>query len=85
MKEMKFLGLDMTKSYVRQPECNGCIERFNRTIEEEVFSINHFKTQDEANDAIGKFVDSYNNEWLIHRLGYKSPIEYRMIHESKVA
>lgn len=52
MVEMKFLGLNMSKAYVRQPECNGCIERFHRTLEEDVFSLNHFKTLAEANEAI---------------------------------
>lgn len=85
MAEMKFLGLNMSKAFVRQPECNGCIERFNRTLEEEVFSLNHFKTLDEANEAIRKFVDNYNRQWLIYRLGYKSPLEYREEYERKVA
>ena len=85
MAEMKFLGLNMSKAFVRQPECNGCIERFHRTLEEEVFSLNHFKTLDEANEAIRKFVDNYNRQWLIYRLGYKSPLEYREEYERKVA
>lgn len=85
MAEMKFLGLNMSKAFVRQPECNGCIERFHRTLEEEVFSLNHFKTLEEANEAIRKFVDNYNRQWLIYRLGYKSPLEYREEYERKVA
>lgn len=85
MAEMKFLGLNMSKAYVRQPECNGCIERFHRTLEEEVFSLNHFKTLEEANEAIRKFVENYNHQWLIYRLGYKSPLEYREEYERKVA
>lgn len=85
MNEMKFMGLDMSKSYVRQPECNGVIERFNRTLEEEVFSLNHFKTIEQANEAIGKFIENYNQKWLIYRLGYKSPIEYRLEYENRVA
>ena len=83
--EMKFLGLNMSKAFVRQPEYNGCIERFHRTLEEEVFSLHHFKTLEEANEAIRKFVDNYNRQWLIHRLGYKSPLEYREEYERKVA
>jgi len=47
-KEMDYLGLDMSKAYVRSPECNGCIERFNRTIDEEVFSIEQFSSLEQA-------------------------------------
>ncbi len=32
-----------------------------------------------------KFVDNYNRQWLIYRLGYKSPLEYREEYERKVA
>lgn len=76
MDEMTFLGLKMSKSFVRSPECNGCIERFNRTIEEEVFSINTFQNIEEARTVINTFIKDYNNEWLIHRLGSLSPIEF---------
>lgn len=42
------------------PESNGCIERFNRTLEEQVFSLNHFRTLDEAGAAaIARFIDNY--------------------------
>lgn len=53
-------------------ECNGCIERFHRTLEE-------------ASEAIRKFVDNYNWQLLIYRLGYKTPLEYREEYERKVA
>ena len=58
---------------------------FHRTLEEEVFSLHHFKTLEEANEAIRKFVDNYNRQWLIYRLGYKSPLEYREEYERRVA
>ena len=76
MNEMRFLGLKMSKSFVRSPECNGCIERFNRTIEEEVFSVTTFRNIEEAIVAINTFIGDYNSEWLIHRLGAQSPKEY---------
>ncbi len=85
-KEMEFLGLNMSKSFVRSPESNGCIERFNRTLEEEVFSLNHFKSLDDARISIRQFIDNYNKDWLIGRLGYKSPLEYMAEYEqNKVA
>ena len=85
-REMEFLGLDMSKSFVRSPESNGCIERFNRTLEEEVFCLNHFRTLDEARVAIAEFIDNYNKDWLIGRLGYKSPLEYMSeFEQNKVA
>ena len=36
-------------------------------------------------EAIRKFVENYNRQWLIYRLGYKSLLEYREEYERKVA
>lgn len=77
MNEMKFLGLGMSKSYVRSPECNGIIERFHRTLEEQVFQIHAFSTFQDAHDTINQFINNYNKDWILHRLNYCSPIEYR--------
>lgn len=76
-KEMKFLGLEQSPAFVRSPECNGVIERFNRTLQEQVFDIHNFETIEEARVVIGKFIEKYNHFWLIERLGYRSPIEFR--------
>lgn len=81
-KEMDFLGIEMSHAFVRSPECNGCVERFNRTIEEEVFGINTFMTLEEAEMAIAKFIDDYNHGWILHRLNLQSPVEYRSKYES---
>src|SRR3989441_9752631 len=32
--EIAFLGMQSSPSFVRQPECNGCVERFIRTLKE---------------------------------------------------
>lgn len=52
MNEMSYLGLGMSKAYVRSPECNGIIERFHRTINEQVFAVNAFKSLEEAFGSI---------------------------------
>ena len=31
----------------------------------------------EAREAVGQFVDQYNQKWLLAKLGYKSPQEAR--------
>jgi transposase InsO family protein len=75
--EIKFLGLAHSPAFVRSPQCNGVIERFNRTIQEQVFDIHCFQNIDEAREAIRKFIEDYNRFWLIERLGYRSPLESR--------
>ncbi|MEA3430882.1 MAG: integrase core domain-containing protein [Nanoarchaeota archaeon] len=81
MNEMKFLGLDMSKAYVRSPECNGIIERFHRTLNEQVFDVTPLKSLDHAHLVLDKFINNYNNKWMLHRLKLKSPIDYRIRYE----
>jgi len=80
MREMSYLGLNMSKAFVRSPQCNGCIERFHRTLEEELFSVETFSSFNDAYEKIDKFINDYNNDWIIHRLKCLSPIEYRAEH-----
>lgn len=81
-KELKFLGLIYSPAFVRSPECNGIIERFHRTLNEQVFDLCVFESLEEARKVIGEFIKRYNRYWLIHRLGLKSPLEYRLDHEN---
>ena len=85
MHEMEFLGLGMSKAYVRSPECNGIIERFHRTLNEQVFLVNTFASLEEANRVIAKFIENYNHQWILHRLKCHSPIEYRRMHDEGAA
>ena len=75
--ELKYLGLMHSPAFVRSPECNGIIDRFNRTLEEQVFDVHCFESIDEARQVIAKFIDDYNRSWLIERLGYRSPLEFK--------
>ena len=83
--ELKFLGLNYSPAFVRSPECNGVIERFHRTIKEQVFDISVFETIEEARIAIEKFIFDYNNDGLIHRLNLKSPVQFRLDFENNQA
>ena len=77
MNEMKFLGLEMSKAFVRSPQCNGIIERFHRTLEEQVLQTETFSSFEEAYNSINQFINDYNTDWILHRLEYCSPVEYR--------
>ena len=76
-RELKFLGLKHSPAFVRSPECNGIIERFHRILQEQVFDIHQFKNLAEARKVIGEFIERYNRKWIMHRLGLRSPAEYR--------
>jgi len=76
-KEIRFLGMESSPAFVRQPEGNGCIERFFRTLKEQLLWVRHFQDLDELQQALHEFRDRYNREWLIERLGFQSPRQAR--------
>lgn len=76
-QEIRFLGMESSPAFVRQPEGNGCIERFFRTLKEQLLWVRHFQDLDELQQALREFRDRYNREWLIERLGFQSPRQAR--------
>jgi transposase InsO family protein len=64
-------------SYVGEPECKGVIERFMRTLKEHCLYLHRFQTLEEARRVIAAFIDRYNHEWLIERLGHRTPAQDR--------
>ncbi len=69
----------MTPSYafVGEPETNGVIERFFRTLKEQIVHGRIYQTIDEVRDAVRNFVARYNAAWLIETNGLRSPTDAR--------
>lgn len=74
-EEVRFLGIRSTPAFVREPQGNGCAERFVRTLKEQLLWLRRFETVAELLAALHEFRDRYNREWLIARHGYVSPSE----------
>src|SRR2546425_751326 len=77
INEVKWLGMTISPSYVGDPECNGVIERFMRTLKEQCLYLHQFQTLVEAQRLIAEFITRYNAEWLIERLGHRTPAAAR--------
>jgi putative transposase len=77
IQEVKWLGITISPSYVGEPECNGIIERFMRTLKEQCLYLHRFQTLEEARRVIAEFIERYNREWLIERLDYRTPAQAR--------
>ena len=75
--EIRFLGIEPSPAFVRQPEGNGCIERFFPTLKEQLLWVRRFRDLEELRAALSEFRDRYNQHWIIHRLGYRSPAQAR--------
>jgi transposase InsO family protein len=71
--ELKFLGFKASPAFVRSPECNGCIERFFRTLKENLLWVRDFEDIEDLNRALQEFKERYNGNWLIERHNHKTP------------
>jgi transposase InsO family protein len=85
INEVKWLGCTISPSYVGEPECNGIAERFMRTLKEQCIYLHQFASLEEARRIIGQFIARYNGEWLIERLGHRTPTQARTEALAKVA
>ena len=75
--EIRFLGIVSSPAFVREPEGNGCIERFFKTLKEQLLWVRHFRSIPELLRALQDFRALYNQHWLIERLGFQSPAQAR--------
>jgi putative transposase len=71
--ELAWLGITHSHSFVREPQCNGVIERFIRTLKEQCIWLHRFESLDQARGIIGAFIERDNHQWLIERLDHRTP------------
>lgn len=75
--EIAFFGMRSSPAFVREPEGNGCAERFIRTLKENLLWARHFDTIEQLRAALLEFKKTYNESWLIERHGYLTPAQAR--------
>jgi putative transposase len=76
-RELAFLGIASSPAFVREPEGNGCVERFIRTLKENLLWVRRFDTIEELRLALHAFKLTYNLTWIVERHGYQSPAAVR--------
>ena len=76
-EQLSYWGIEESYGLVRQPETNGVAERFHRTLKEQVVEGKTFQNQEELREAVRQFVKIYNEEWLVAKRDYQSPLEAR--------
>ena len=75
--EIRFLGIASSPAFVREPEGNGCAERFIRVLKENLLWVRRFDTVEELRLALLAFRQTYNQSWIIERHGYRTPAQVR--------
>ena len=83
--ELRFLGIASSPAFVREPEGNGCAERFIRTLKEQLLWIERFDSVEALRQALVAFKDRYNRAWLIERHGHQTPAAVRAAFAAIVA
>ena len=75
--EIRFLGIASSPAFVREPEGNGCAERFIRVLKENLLWVRRFDTLEELQLALHAFRQSSNQSSIIQRHGYRTPAQVR--------
>jgi len=75
--ELAFLGLESSPAFVREPEGNGCVERFIRVLKENLLWLRRFDTAENLRHALQAFKKAYNEGWILQRHGDRTPAQVR--------
>ena len=75
--ELTFLGITSSPAFVREPQGNGCAERFVRTRKEQLLWLEPFATVEALRLAHLAFKDRSNAHWLIERHAHRTPASVR--------
>ncbi len=72
---LAWLGITDSPAFPGEPECNGCAERWIKTLKQQCLWARTYRNVDDLRQAVADFVELYNTQWLIERLGHRTPRE----------
>jgi transposase InsO family protein len=75
--ELKHFGIRQSLAYVAEPQTNGVAERFWKTLKKQVLEGRIYQTLDDLREALKAFMDLYNRQWRLEKLGGRTPEEAR--------
>jgi transposase InsO family protein len=82
--QSRFHGFTPSFAFVGEPQTNGVVERFNRTLKEQIIHGHTYKNRSELATALSAFADLYNREWRLEKLRFRSPLEARRDHQTSL-
>ena len=84
-RELKHFGVRQSLAYVGEPQTNGVIERFWKTLKKQVLEGRIYQTLADLRAALVEFMNLYNRAWRLEKLGGLTPDEARQAWETKQA
>jgi transposase InsO family protein len=85
LNQVKFWGIAPSFAFTAQPQTNGVVERFNRTLKEQALHGRIFRNLEEVRAAVTEFAERYNRHWRLEKLGFMSPLEARQVYAVREA
>ena len=83
--QVRYWGIHPSFGFVEEPETNGVVERWNRTLKEQAIYGRVFHNLAELRAAVAAFVERYNQCWRLEKLSYRTPLEAREEYELRQA
>ena len=80
----RFHGFVPSFALLGEPETNGVLERFHRTLKEQIIHGRTYQNIAQLRAALAAFVHTYNHHWLLEKLHYQSPIQARLAFNSSL-
>jgi len=74
-QQVKRYKIKLITNYARRPQMNGYVERFNRTLNDELLEWEEASSVKEVNGLLREFLITYNFIRIHTNLDYRSPFE----------
>ena len=85
LTQVRYWGIHPSFGFLEEPETNGVVERWNRTLKEQAIYGRVFQNLADVRAAVAAFVERYNQCWRLEKLAYRTPLEAREQYELRHA
>ena len=85
LNQVRYWGIHPSFGFLEEPETNGVVERWNRTLKEQAIYGRVFHNLADVRAAVAAFVERYNQCWRLEKLAYRTPLEAREQYELRHA
>ena len=85
LNQVRYWGIRPSFGLLEEPETNGVVERWNRTLKEQAVYGRVFQNLADVRAAVAEFVERYNRCWRLEKLAYRTPLEAREEYELRQA